>query len=235
MRDLPSVHAMVRLELLRILRSGRTLLGVSAAAAILVGDSLLRGPEERAVESVFLIAFAAGLVASFRTGWAEDRIVAFDELLVPALVHPRDYYLSRIAAGAVWIVLVSCALAVVELLLSRDGRSTAWLASRAMLAAWLFLPAALWAEHHSRLRWPMVFPFFMYLAAAVVAEPLWGAASVRSFVGLSGSRPDFTTLAPALWRGALVVPLLLLLLYLHAFPARFRQSRSERGAPARHG
>lgn len=226
MRICTPAVALTRLELLRTLRGRRIWLGLAAAAAILVADSALRPPEARSLDSLFMLAFAFALITGFRTGWAEDRIAAFDELLVPALVPPRDYFLSRVATAAVSILFLGCIMALIELTLSRDGRSATWLATYGVLAAWLFSPAALWAEYHSRLRWPMVFPWFFYVAAAVATEPVWGSAAVKRAVGLSAVRSDFGSLLPGLWRGAIIVPLLFGILYLHAF----RKQAARRGS-----
>jgi hypothetical protein len=234
-RHSPVTAALVRFELRRAARSWRSWLGLGAAVTILAADNLLRDAAARAEDSLFVLAFVAALVTAFRTGWADDRSVAFDELLIPGLVHPRGYFLARVVMAALWIAVIAGVTTATELLLG-DPRAALWYGSYCLLAAWLFTPVALWAEHHSRLRWPMVFPIFLYVTANLLASVLGGADALRDFIGLAVSRYDFGSLAPALWRSALVVPLLLLALYLHAFPRGFREgdpaSRSREMEPS---
>jgi hypothetical protein len=231
---------LVRFELRRSARAPRSWLGLTAAMVIVAADHLLRSPASRAGDSLFVIAFTVGLITVFRTGWAEDRASAFDELLIPGLVRPHEYFGSRVGVAALLILLIVGVTAAAELLLGRASVA-AWYASYCLLAAWLFSPVALWAEHHSQLRWPMLFPCFAYLTGIFLTEIMGIREGFQAVVGLHPVRGDFGSLAPAAWRALLVVPLLHLLLYRHAFQGDFRigpfqssGSGSVTGAAAQH-
>src|SRR5690606_7631714 len=182
------VRALAAVELRRMMRAPGTLVGVVGFLILLaVGHwsywtTLPPRPED---DRLFVWAYIVAMCGMLRFGLAEDRELAIDEYLVPNLISPLRYALSKLLATTAMLgVFGAGAFACAAAASAADLQYAAWYTVLMTLVVWMLLPALLLVEICIDTRYPALFVLLAFVATLIVGRLMLGPVAIVRLLGL---------------------------------------------------
>lgn len=210
------VRALAAVELRRMMRAPGTLVGVAGFLVLLaVGHwsywtSLPPRPED---DRLFVWAYIVAMCGMLRFGLAEDRELGIDEYLVPNLVPPFRYALSKLLATVAMLGIFGAGAFICAAAASvGDLQYAAWYTVLMTLVVWMLLPVLLLVEICIDTRYPALFVLLVFVATLIVGRLMLGPVAIVQLLGLDVQRYVYASLGPLGVR-ALVSGWLLVVLY----------------------